>query len=238
MDLPLYYSCPPAVPHGTVSQQLLEECIEYWSKDSPLTGHFSIPAGWSNDWSQFRYLNRWVLPSPRWGHLDPAIEVLDVQETTSATIRYHLDVPGDVKPVLYRESDHVLVLFRVGQRLFLHRLDELDQNDRMCALPLTLQDVLRVGIDHVVREGMMRHDCSRMSCATPATCFRVFSDNVHFIEDNMDVFEEEGQLVTRPIMQTWDDEKWLEMLDKVSLTLQKRDGIVIMECDQRTRIKY
>lgn len=212
----MFYSCDLDVPDREILQRLVVESIEYWNEDIPVTGLFLAP-GWSNDWHHFRYLNRWVLPYPRWGHRDPAVDVFDLYETTSATIRYRHHLLGDLKPILYHEKDHAFVIFRVGQRLFLHWLDGKDGNNCLCALPMALRDILHVGINDVVNEALLRYDCSEVSRRTPESLFSAFSGQVEFIESNMDVFE--GQSISRSIMQTWDDDTWTRMLKKVWLTL-------------------
>ena len=211
MDLPAFYSCPSALPNGEVSQRLLEECTEYWNEGSPLRDHPHIP-GWSSDWPRFQHLNRWVYPSPRWGYRDPHTVVDWNDETTAASIRYQLDVLGDLKPLLYKEEDHSTVVFRVGQRLFVHRLDLEDYCDILSAISMPLRDVVRVGIDKAVWESRRREDLSRVFGNSVDYELSFFSDPLCEIERFKNDFEKEGQSMTRSVMQVWDDEKWIEVL--------------------------
>ena len=211
MDLPAIYCYPPDFPDGEVSQRLLEECTEYWNEGSPLRDHPHIP-GWSNDWSRFQFLNRWAYPSPRWGYRDPLMKMDESDETTAARIRYQLSVLGDLKPLLYKEDNHSIVIFRVGQRIFVHWLDPEEGYDELSALTMPLLDVVRVGIDEVVWESLWRDDFE--SAFGNGVDFELgfLSEPLRQIQRFLDDFEKEGQSMTRSVMQVWDDEKWIEIL--------------------------
>ncbi|KAH8112801.1 hypothetical protein DFH11DRAFT_1705942 [Phellopilus nigrolimitatus] len=124
-DIPYLDNYPEPIPVDMISylshevlleegeeapQEVVDEALLLWS------GPDVNIAGWSNDWSRFKYLANWMMPPPVWGLAQPKLQE---GATGSHYVRTCLRNLGDIVPVLYKESCHDILIFRAGQRLFI-----------------------------------------------------------------------------------------------------------------------
>ncbi|KLO09772.1 hypothetical protein SCHPADRAFT_1000017 [Schizopora paradoxa] len=140
MRLPYCYYLSSKIHDRIVPSVVREEAIESWST----SGFADIipPRGWSTDWRQNTSLQNWILPFPRWRTLS-IDEEFHIFETWNRLIRARLGSLGDIIPLMYCESKHDFVIFKIAQRLyFFNRGPYGDDNaHRIWALPFSIQDL-------------------------------------------------------------------------------------------------
>ncbi|TDL19722.1 hypothetical protein BD410DRAFT_841879 [Rickenella mellea] len=118
LDLPLFHQHREYLHNDdAIPPQIVEQLIHHWR----LPGDMIISApGWSNDWHQFKNLKHWIMPSLRWGRLDPDFIASDYWDySTVNKIRFSFGFSGEPCPVLYLEDNHDMVIFRVGMRPYI-----------------------------------------------------------------------------------------------------------------------
>lgn len=133
MDIPEYYWCRGTIRPSYVPPVLVGEALKSW-KPPPESLLRALIPGWSNDWTRFRNMHKWVYPVSRWGTSDSCFN-LRVDGPDIVFIRHELHILGDIIPVLYNEQDHNKVIFRVGKEAFVYCRD-LDGDHCMGAVPL------------------------------------------------------------------------------------------------------
>ena len=175
LDLPSIYGCHEyPYPQG-LGQSILEETTRIWGAgpSPPL-----IP-GWSSDWSKFSNIHQWVVPYPRWNTLDK----INDRKISCVRVRLRLGTLAEIIPVLYDETDHYRVLFRIGNRLYYCKSrppitdddidsDEYYEDDDFDELPYS--DIL----------GLLPISYSQFIVADVRTITRVISD--HLTQRNID----------------------------------------------------
>lgn len=138
MDLPDYYRYRDEIDldRQKIPPAFLEKLVESWKSPSRLTDRLP-PNGWSNNWYQFQKICDWMMPTPRWGTSDPDYQ-FDGTDPVNIRIRNRLGLLGDVYPVLYKEDNHDIVIFVVGERPYIYSYrEELDDCIGAISSPLS-----------------------------------------------------------------------------------------------------
>lgn len=148
MELPAFYYFRQDIYEDRIPPACLDEVVEAW-KPSPDIERLLPIAGWSNDWSNFENMDEWIQPYSRWGTTDNTFR-FDNFSPAILLIRLRLDALGDVIPILYKEDNHEIVLFRIGQRPYIRSISPTE-DERFGAVPLPLHQVL----DAVVLDGFI-----------------------------------------------------------------------------------
>ncbi|KAL5513816.1 hypothetical protein ACEPAH_4217 [Sanghuangporus vaninii] len=121
LDLPLFYNVRKEyTTRDELPEEILLRAGSEWS-DSRID--FMSIEDWSNDWSRFKRIWRWILPLSRWGPLD--------RDFLSVTLRSRLHTVGEIIPVLYRVTNHDEVVFRIGQRLYYSNQEPKDEEGQV-----------------------------------------------------------------------------------------------------------
>ncbi len=124
----------------TVPLIVLEEALERWDKACALP-KVTPPPGWSSDWRQNTKVQNWVLPFIRWRTL--AVDQDFHQDYTwNRDLHATIGSRGDIVPIMYCETEHDFVIFKIAQRIY--RFNDLSyENDdpRIWTLPYTEQDL-------------------------------------------------------------------------------------------------
>ena len=89
---------------------LVEDVVETWDAFFDKE-RLVLPNGWSNDWWNFKYLDHWILPTPRWNLQDAAFAR---QYQLIIRTRSRLGLLGDIIPIAYEGETHESIVFCVG----------------------------------------------------------------------------------------------------------------------------
>ncbi|TDL19720.1 hypothetical protein BD410DRAFT_791869 [Rickenella mellea] len=118
LDLPIYHQLREYLHNDIVIPPLIvDDLVRHWQLPEDMS--ISV-AGWSSDWHRFKHLRRWIMPSLRWGRLDPEFSAAGFWRYSSVNkIRFSFGFCGEPCPVMYREDDHDIVIFRIGQRPYM-----------------------------------------------------------------------------------------------------------------------
>lgn len=217
INLPTIYEMHSTISVRDSRQKLIEEAFRAWGSIAPAP-HL---LGWSSDWSQFQNIEQWVASFPRWGIFDNIVNGVNM---VCMRIRWRLGTLGKMIPVLFDETNHCRVLFRVGDRLYYCRSkssdpgddfgQDLDLNDidMLGLFPISFTQLLEtspITIAELIDDPWMQHNIDSDNSALAAKT--MVDQEWMFLRVKQALVKQLGVYPGDKVLESWSNSEWAAM---------------------------